>query len=159
MKISQEVRDFFQQQNFVIVSTIDSQGNIHSSAKGILEIQEDKLYLADAYRAVTFSNLKRNPKVTVTSIDERHFKGFCIKGKASVIERGQLDQQTLTKWEERLIQRISQRLIKNVQEEKITSHHPEAKLPKLQYLIVIDFEQIVDLTPQHLKQGKKDGFK
>ena len=152
MKISQEAKNFFEQQNFVIVSTIDEKGNIHSSAKGILEIQEEKLYLADAYRAVTFINLKRNPTVSITSIDERRFKGFCLKGKASIVEKKDLDQNTLARWEERLIKRISQRLIKNVQEEKITSSHPEAELPQPQYLIVVDVEQIVDLAPQHLKK-------
>lgn len=31
--------------------------------------------------------------------------------------------------------------------------HPEALLPKPEYMIVMEVEEIIDLTPKHLKQG------
>jgi hypothetical protein len=47
--------------------------------------------------------------------------------------------------------RISQRIIKNIHEEKSSGHHPEAAFPRPQYMIVMDVEEAVDLTPRHLK--------
>jgi len=57
-------------------------------------------------------------------------------------------------WRDRVIKRVSHRVIKSVQGERRSSHHPEAQLPQPQYMIVMDVEEIVDLTPAHMKKGK-----
>ena len=154
-EVSTDIIHFFNKQGFVIVSTIDAKGLIHCSAKGISGIEkEGKIYVIDLYRTHTFNNLKANPIVSITAVDEEHFTGYTLKGKARIVEKENLEEKVIKEWEERVVQRISQRLIKNIQEEKKTSHHPEAKLPPVQYLIEIEVEDIVDLTPGHIKRHK-----
>jgi uncharacterized pyridoxamine 5'-phosphate oxidase family protein len=153
-KISPEVINFLNNQGFVVVSTIDSQGSINSSAKGIVKVEEEgKVYLIDLYRASTFSNLRNNPTVTITAIDERRFKGYSLKGKAQIVESKDLHENILKEWEDKVVSRISKRLISNIQEDKKASHHPEARLPEAKYLIVMSVEQVIDLTPAHLKRS------
>ncbi|MBN2119494.1 MAG: pyridoxamine 5'-phosphate oxidase family protein [Candidatus Omnitrophica bacterium] len=152
-ELSNDIINFFNKQGFVIVSTIDSQGFIHCSAKGIAGIEkEGKIYVIDLYRGGTFNNLKNNPVVSITAVDEKHFTGYTLKGRARIVEKERLGQDIIREWEERVVKRISQRLIKNIQEEKKNSHHPEAELPPVQYLIEIEVENIVDLTPAHIKR-------
>ncbi|MCX5713177.1 MAG: hypothetical protein NTY47_09025, partial [Candidatus Omnitrophica bacterium] len=75
----------------------------------------------------------------------------CLKGKAKIIVAQDLDKDIQAAWEERVSGRITQRLLKNLKEEKGHPSHPEASFPKPQYLILMQVEDIVDLTPHHLK--------
>ncbi|MDD4900409.1 MAG: pyridoxamine 5'-phosphate oxidase family protein [Candidatus Omnitrophica bacterium] len=152
-KLPEEVKNFFQNQGFVIVNTIDPQGYPHSSCKGIVKISKNgKLYLLDLYRGKTFENLKNNPQVSITAVNEHKFHGFCLKGKAAMLAEGKFNTSLSMAWEERIASRITQRLLKNVRGEEGVKHHPEALLPQPEYLIAVEVEEIIDLTPQHLKK-------
>lgn len=142
---------FLERQGFVIVSTLDAKGSIHCSAKGIVGIdKEGRIYIMDLYRARTLKNLRKNPVITVTSVDEHQFEGYTLKGKARIIERERIEDHLFKGWETRLRRRIANRMIKNIREEKQKSRHPEAHLPKPKHLIVMDVEEIVDLVPGHI---------
>jgi len=153
VKLSQEVVNFFSRQGFVIVSTLDSKGYIHCSAKGIVDITKDgKLHIIDLYRTNTFKNIKSNPIVSVTAVDEHEFIGYTLKGKAKIVEKNQIDKQIINKWHKKVVSRASSRLIKNIRKDKGSLTHPESRFPDPQYLIEINIEEIVDLSPAHLKQ-------
>jgi len=151
-RLSREIVSFFSNQGCVIVSTIDAEGSAHSSCKGLVKIsQSGRVYLLDLYRAKTYANLKRNRHISITAIDEYRFSGFCLKGKAKALQEGQLHSGIIRAWEARITSRLTQRLLRNIRGEKGHPRHPEALLPKPEYLIVMDVEEVVDLTPQHLK--------
>jgi uncharacterized pyridoxamine 5'-phosphate oxidase family protein len=150
--IAKKIVGFLSKQKFVIVSTLDSDGSIHCSAKGIVGIEETgKVYLIDLYRSGTFRNLKNNPLVTLTAVNEHEFTGYSLKGKAKIVEREEIKDHIIKEWEERVIDRISQRVIKNIKKDKGSTKHPESRFPHPQYLIEIDVKNIADLTPAHLK--------
>lgn len=151
-KINREIRDFFGNQGCVIVTTIDKDGFPHSACKGIIEIKgTGKIYLFDLYRKETFENLKRNPRISVTAFDEHKFTGYCLKGKARIIGSGKIDSRLAELWDRNIAGRLTQRLLKNIREEKRSQRHPEVLLPKPEYMIYIGVEQIVNLAPQHLR--------
>ncbi|MGD9015314.1 MAG: pyridoxamine 5'-phosphate oxidase family protein [Candidatus Omnitrophota bacterium] len=151
-RLSENIIQFFQNQGFVVVSTIDREGIPHSSCKGIVNIDSRGLiYLLDLYRAKTYENLKRNPRISITAVDEHKFIGYCLKGRARIIASSKLKPRIIRAWESRLTSRITRRIIKNVQGEKGHARHPEALLPKPAYLVVMEIEEVVDLTPLPLK--------
>ncbi|MFH1245391.1 MAG: pyridoxamine 5'-phosphate oxidase family protein [Candidatus Omnitrophota bacterium] len=148
-KLPDDVYNFFHKQHCVIVSTIDPSGRPHSSCKGIVQINKNgQVYLIDLYDGRTFSNLKRNPHLAVTAVDEHRFKGFCLKGKAVLSKANELSAHIITAWENKIVQRITQRVVKNISGDKGHPHHPEFLLPKPKYMIVMQIEEIVDLTPR-----------
>jgi len=152
MKLGPEIISFFHNQGFLIVSTIDENGSPHSSCKGIVDIKPDgKIYILDVYQGKTYENLRSNPLISVTAVDEHKFSGFCLKGKARVMSSEVMSADIRKAWEDRITSRLTQRLIKNLKEEKGHPQHPEAMLPQPKYLIVMDVEEAVDLTPHHLK--------
>ncbi|MFH2138007.1 MAG: pyridoxamine 5'-phosphate oxidase family protein [Candidatus Omnitrophota bacterium] len=154
MELSAVIVNFFKKQKFVVVSTINKSGYIHCSAKGIVGIEKDgKVYLIDAYRASTLENLKNNPKITLTSVDGQDFIGYSLKGTAKIVEREKIKEHIIAEWEQRIIKRISDRLIKNVQAQNPGLHHPEAMIPPPQYLIEVDVEAVIDLAPHNLKSS------
>lgn len=152
-QLSREAIAFFLQQHFVIVTTIDKQGRPHNSCKGIVDITLDgKVYLLDLYMKGTFNNLKAKPDISVTAVDEHEFRGYSLKGRGSIVKREDLPPKIISKWDEKLTQRISNRIIKNIRNGKAQKQHPEALLPKPAYMVLVKVEEVIDLTPQHIKK-------
>lgn len=152
MKLGEEIIFFFQNQGFATVTSVDAKGFPHASCKGIVKIEPDgKVYILDLYLAKTRENLKQNPRVAVTAIDEHKFKGYSLKGEAKIVPADKLGSDILEAWEARVTGRATQRLLKNIKEGKGHPRHPEAMLPKPKYMLEVKVEEVVDLTPQHLK--------
>lgn len=152
-KLDANVMDFFQNQGCVIVSTIDKTGFVNNACKGIVMINGNgEIYLLDLYRGRTHENLKNNPHMSLTAIDEHKFTGYCLKGKGSILPEVKLQAQIVKAWEERITSRLTRRLLKNIRGEKGHGRHPEVLLPKPEYMILMEVEEAVDLTPHHLKQ-------
>lgn len=150
--IPEEALHLFQAQGYAVVSTVDSKGSVHNSCKGIVKInKQGRLYLLDLYQGKTYANLRKNNHISVAVVDEHRFKGYCLKGKAEIILSNEFDADTIRAWEAKINSRITQRLLRNIREEKGHPRHPEALLPKPEYMIAVDIEEIVDLTPLHLK--------
>jgi len=151
--LNEEVIRFFQKQGCVILSSIDSRGFPHSACKGIVKINQDgSIYLLDAYRGQTLQNLKSNSSVNVTAFDEHKFIGYCLKGKARLLFKKELSAEIIKAWEDRITDRLTQRLLKNIRgEAKGQLRHPEVLLPDPEHMIVVAVEEVIDLTPQHLK--------
>jgi len=151
-KLPEEIINFFSNQNFVIVSTIDRYGMPHCSCKGLVKIDpEGFVYLFDLYQGKTFDNLKYNPHISITAVDEHKFKGYCLKGEGKIIKEDEFSPEIIKAWDEKITGRISQRVINNIHGEKGHPRHPEALLPKPQYLIVIKIKEAVNLTPSNLR--------
>ena len=151
--LSNDIVNFLEKQSFSIVSTLDAEGNIHCAAKSIVGIEKTgKIFLVDLYKAGTFKNLKANPTISITSVDEHLFMGYTLQGRAKIVDRDKIKSHIIKAWEERVIQRISKRVIKSIKDYRKSGHHPEAKFPYPEYLIEVDVENIVDLTPAHLKK-------
>lgn len=152
--LSDAIIQVFQNQGYALVSTLDKNGFVHNSCKGIVDIAKDgRVYLLDLYQGRTYENLKNNPTLSLTALQEHQFIGYCLKGKATIIPQEKLTADIIRAWEEKLASRLTKRLLKNIREEKGHSRHPEAGMPRPQYMIVVKVEEIVDLTPRHLKEG------
>ncbi len=146
MVLRDEIIQFFYNQHFVIVSTIDKDGTPHNACKGIIEIDKNgTVYLLDLYKAYTYENLRRNRNISITGVDEHKFKGWCLKGKARIIKASKIKSHTIKAWEQKIISRITHRIIKNMRGEKGHPHHPEVFLPKPEYMIAIKITSAINL--------------
>ena len=152
-QIPAAIIDFLRTQSFVIVCSIDKNGFPHSSCKNIVKIEPcGQVFLLDAYRGLTAENIRRNPRISISAIDEHKFMGYCLKGKARILPANNISQEIIKSWEDNITSRLAKRLLKNLAEGKSRSHHPEASLPGPKYLISVEVEKIVDLTPHHLRK-------
>ena len=151
-KLTEGIIRFFHRQSYTIITTVDKDGCPHNSCKGIVDIEEDgKVYLLDLYKAKTYENLKQNPHINITAVDEHKFIGFTLKGKAKIANKNKLKSNIVKAWETKITKRISQRLLKNLKGEKGHPLHPEASLPKPEYLIEVDVNEVIYLAPHHIK--------
>lgn len=147
-KLNDEIMHFLKVQSFVIVTTIDKTGMPHSSCKGIVDIDPSgKIYLLDTYLRITRNNLIKNPKMSITAVDEHGFQGYCLKGYGKIVGKKDITSKLISVWEKRISSRITRRVVRNIQENKTHFLHPESLLPKPEYLISVTITQIVDLSP------------
>ncbi len=152
-RLTSRVIDFFHRQSYVIASTVDEDGCPHSACKGIVEIRPDgTVYLLDLFRGTTHENLRRNPLMSITAVDEHRFEGYCLKGRATVVQKPDIDKKVLRAWEDRMTARITQRLLKNIHGDSGVYRHAEALLPAPEYLIIMDVEEVVSLAPHKSKE-------
>ena len=155
--IKPEIVQFFHNQPFTIISTIDKKGYPHNSCKGIVEIDRSGIvYLLDLYTAVTYENLKNNSRISITAVNEHKFIGYSLKGKAKMVPKNKISKRVLKLWGKKIINRISRRLLKNMHGEKGHALHPEAIMPGPAYLIAVDVDETIDLTPGHIKRKAKN---
>jgi hypothetical protein len=153
-EIPQDIMRVFLDQGVAVVSTLNPDGSIHNSCKGIVNIeQKGKVALLDLYLRKTFANLKQNPNISITVFDEHSFVGYSLIGKAKILKLGEIDEKTLKSWEDKLNSRITHRIIKNIHGEPGHPRHPEAFLPKPEYMITAEVAEITDLTPQHIRRA------
>lgn len=153
-KISAEIVDFLENQGFVVISSIDENGFPHNSAKAMVKIDSlGEIYLIDVYFGTTSENIKRNPKVSISAIDEHKFIGYCLKGKAKILANDSISQEIFKTWEDNITGRLTKRLLKNLADDKSYGHHPEARLPQPKHIIAVEVQDIVDLAPHHLRKG------
>ena len=153
-RLNDEIINFFRAQGFVIVTSVDPDGTPHAACKGIVRISRDgRVYLLDLYLKRTFANLQSRPAISITAVDEHHFAGYCLKGRATIVPIKQLRPQIAKTWDQKITERITNRILKNLRAEPGHASHPEAQLPRPEYLIVVDVNDIVDLSPAHLKKG------
>lgn len=153
IRLNDDILRFFKKQHFVIVSTICGMtGKPHNSCKGIVNINKGGIiYLLDLYKGRTHENLKKNTHISITAVDEHRFQGWCIKGRAKIITGKKVTPDIIRAWEDKIAGRITHRLLKNIKEERRHKRHPEAQLPMPEYLIVMETEEIVDLSPGHVR--------
>lgn len=150
-RIPEKIIKFLYNHNFVIVSTLDKEGAPHSSCKGVIKINKNgQVFLFDLYKGRTFDNLKNNPAISITAVDEHKFQGYCLKGRALKVNN--IGPELKKAWDKRIASRITQRLLRNISGQKGHKAHPESLMPKPEYMIVMKVKEIIDLTPQHLQK-------
>jgi len=154
-RLKDEIVHFSRRQPYTIITTIDKKGFPHNSCKGIIKITPGgKIYILDLYKRRTYENLKKNHYIAVTAVDGHKFKGYCLKGKARIIKEGQFTPGLIKAWEKKINNRVTSRIIRNIHGEPGADRHPEILLPEPEYLIVMDLEEVIDLTPEHIKKEK-----
>jgi general stress protein 26 len=151
-RLSKTLIHFLQKQGCVVVTTVSAGGLLHSSCKGIVSIDpRGHVYLFDLYLAKTFANLKHDNRISITAVDEHSFIGYTLSGAGRIVEKDAVAPHILKAWEDKITERLTTRVVRNLQEKKGHPRHPEILMPRPQYLIILDVEEIVDLRPRHLR--------
>lgn len=145
-EITESVARFLEAQGFVIVSTLDADSFPHSSCKGMLKVEGNRVFLIDCYRGETRKNLLADARMSVTAVDEGNYRGYCLKGRGRVVEGADISAPCLERWRDRKTGRTTSRVIRNIRAQQTTGRHPEAAFPEPKHLIVLEVEEVVDLA-------------
>ena len=143
--IPQEIRDFIKEFSYGFLGTSDGEGKPNISIKGIVDIDTDKVYFFDLFRAKTRKNLELNPRISFFVIDLDNFIGYQLKGKARIIDGGELFERYLRIWEKKRRDLIISKILQDLKNERVSKGH-DIHLLKPEYLIIMEVEEIYDLV-------------
>ena len=88
--ISKELQDFMKGK-LGWVATVNSAGMPNVTPKGTIQVVDDStIIFADLFSLKTRENLRENPKVAVTVIDQEKGEGYQFKGTAELVDAGTL---------------------------------------------------------------------
>ncbi|MFQ6024995.1 MAG: pyridoxamine 5'-phosphate oxidase family protein [Nitrosopumilaceae archaeon] len=84
--ISNEIKNFLEQQKLGFVATVSPDGTPNVSPKGtILAWNENHIVFADIKSPQTMFNLQKNPFVEINVVDPFTRKGYRFKGKSEIL--------------------------------------------------------------------------
>jgi len=165
MKITEQLKYFLFRQDVAIVGTLTSDKHIHTSIKGILDINQEitKIVLIDLFHGHTYRNIKLNPEINLTVMSEPEFLGYSIQGKAKLVPIADSDARDITLWEQHLNSRICDRMRLSLRTEGKGNKEKILKTNKDYYsllfikpknLIEVTIDNIVDLSLIKMKEIK-----
>ena len=114
------------------VATASPDGTPNATPKGSVQVLDDEhLIFADLFSLKTRDNLQNNPKVAVTVIDEKKYKGYQFKGAAQLVDSGP----------------VFNKVVERLKKAPIQLPHPK-------YVVIITVDSVYDQSvgPQAGKQ-------
>jgi hypothetical protein len=130
-KIPGEVQEFLKDK-LAWVATASPDGTPNATPKGSVQVLDDEhLIFADLFSLKTRDNLQNNPKVAVTVIDEKKYKGYQFKGAAQLVDSGP----------------VFNKVVERLKKAPIQLPHPK-------YVVIITVDSVYDQSvgPQAGKQ-------
>jgi hypothetical protein len=92
--LTDDMQRVVREQSLGFVATVCPDGTPNLSPKGTLTVwDDDHLVFADIRSPATMRNLRINPAVEINVVDPVARKGYRFKGKATVVDRGQLKDE------------------------------------------------------------------
>ena len=122
-KIADKIAELLEKREFVSIATADRSGQPNSAPKFFLRAKGAHLYLIDHVMGQTVLNIRQNPLVSVSFMDQDALEGYRMNGTATVIESGKIYNAMLKEWNERIIKLSAERVIEAVRTGKKRGHY------------------------------------
>ena len=118
MPAVQEFKKLLSRLQFLHVATSSKEGQPNAAPKLILKIDDETIYLVDCTIGKTWENLKKNPKVSLSFVDEESLKGYQINGEATVLEGREITSELRAILEEKEVALTVKRIVSGIHERK-----------------------------------------
>ncbi len=88
--LTNEIKNFIDQQKLGYVATVSPENTPNLSPKGTISVWDDEhLVFADIKSPKTMANLEKNPSLEINVIDPITRKGYRFKGTGTILSSGQ----------------------------------------------------------------------
>lgn len=112
--LTKRVHEFLKKRTFLNVATATPDGKPNNVSKLILKVEEHFVYLVDYAIGKTYTNVKVNPRVSLSFFDLENLVGFQINGPVELIEKGPVYDLFKAELTEKEISLATERIIKGV---------------------------------------------
>lgn len=143
-QINQKLEGLLAKREFISIATAGSDGQPNSVPKFILHGKGNFIYLIDHVIGKTISNIKENPKVSVSFMDFDNLEGYRCNGTATLIDSGKVYKEIMKLWEEKVVRLSTDRVIEAVRTGKRRGHY-EAEITERFMVIKIRLENIIKI--------------
>ena len=87
--MNKKVFELLKKRGFVSVATCDLEGRPNAAPKFILKLENNLIYLVDYSIGRTSRNLRFNPRISVSFMDNDTLMGYQLNGSVEIIDSGQ----------------------------------------------------------------------
>ncbi len=87
-QLLQKFMPFLSKGKFVNVATCNNERMPNVSPKLVAKFEKNMLYLVDYVMGSTYVNIKENPRVSLSFVDESTLTGYQLNGTSTVLESG-----------------------------------------------------------------------
>jgi len=112
--LNKRLFEFLKKRTFLNVGTSTLDGKPNNVSKLLLKAENNHIYLVDYSIGRTYSNLKLNPRVSLSFFDLDKLVGYQINGPVEIIEKGVEYDKIKSELTEKEISLATERIIKGV---------------------------------------------
>jgi predicted pyridoxine 5'-phosphate oxidase superfamily flavin-nucleotide-binding protein len=137
---------------FINVGTCNLERMPNVAPKLVAKVHGDTIFIVDHVMGTTCANLKENPRVSVSFVNEKAFTGYQLNGTATVMEKGEEFDKLAEEFQKIKTDFIVERIMFNVRTGEKASGSPELSLPEKFVVLRIKVIEIVEISSTgHLK--------
>lgn len=137
---------FLSKGKFVNVATCNLERMPSVAPKLIGKTEKNLIYLIDYVIGKTYSNLKQNPRVSLSFINDRTLTGYQFNGSAMIIEEGEEFDKLSEEFQRIKTNFTVERILLHVRRGKKTSPSVEFSLPEKFAIFKIKVIEIVEIS-------------
>ncbi len=141
-KITDKVAELLEKQGFVSVATATPDGQPNTAPKFFFRAKGEFIYLIDYVLGKTVTNLKENPRVSVSFMDTDSLEAYRLNGIAELIDEGKVFEKILKEWDKKLIKMATARVLEGVQTGKKHGHY-ELEMGEKFIVLKVKVESII----------------
>ena len=152
--INKNVKALIESKEFISVASCDLEARPNAAPKFLLKVEANYIYLVDYIIGKTFSNLKVNPRVSLSFFDNNTLVGYQINGKVQIVDSGPEYLAALNDLALKEIDLSTTRIIDGVI--KGQAHKSYEVAASKQFVILkVKVEEIVQMHPSGRLQREK----
>jgi general stress protein 26 len=143
-KINEALEAILEKREFVSIATVGNDGQPNSVPKFLYRGKGSFLYLLDYVAGKTITNLRENPKASVSFMDLDTLEAYRMNGTAKIIQKGPVFDAVLKGWNEKLVQLSTDRVIEAVRTGKRRNHY-EMEMTDRMVVIKVRIESMIKI--------------
>ena len=143
-KINEKLAELLQKREFVSIATVGKDGQPNSVPKFLFRGKGNYLYLVDYVFGKTVTNIRENPKVSVSFMDFDNLEAYRFNGNARLIESGRAFDAIFKLWDAKVLSLSTDRVIEAVRTGK-KRHHYEVEMTERFVILKIHVENVIKI--------------
>lgn len=146
-QITSKMLELLEKREFVSIATADRQGQPNSVPRFFFCAKGDSIYLIDHVVGKTVANIRENPLVSVSFMDQDALEGYRLNGTAKVLDQGKEYASLLKEWKNRVIKLSADRVIEAVRTGKKRGHY-EVEISDKLSILKIRVDDVIQISRQ-----------
>lgn len=130
---------------FVSVATCDLQGRPNAAPKFILKVENNFIYLVDYIVGRTSQNLRVNPRISISFMDNNTLMGYQLNGSVEIINKSQEYEALVKDLSQKELELSTRRIIEGVTKGKPHEGF-ELNLSETFVIFKVKIEEIVEIA-------------
>lgn len=112
--MNKKVFELLKKRGFVSVATCDLEGRPNAAPKFILKLENNFIYLVDYSIGRTSRNLRLNPRISISFMDNDTLMGYQLNGSVEIIDSGQEYDALVKELSQKELELSTRRIIEGV---------------------------------------------